>query len=128
MVEVAPVTSITPTMDCPTFSQAQQLLLLVFFPHSLEAKFFSLFKWELFSNNSNGLIPLVCCFFPVLRERLVLFLVFPLSHKHPNSQFKPNKSSFVKVTLCQIALCDFVPLFHTYVCARTCFSPLFQAQ
>lgn len=31
MVEVAPVTSITPTVECPTFSQAQQLLLLVFF-------------------------------------------------------------------------------------------------
>lgn len=36
MVEVASVTSITPAVECPTFSQALQLLLL-FFPHLLEA-------------------------------------------------------------------------------------------
>lgn len=53
MVEVAPVTSITPTMECPTFSQAQQLLLLVFFPLLTGGKG-ELLSWKLFSNNGKA--------------------------------------------------------------------------
>lgn len=83
MVEVAPVTSITRTVECPTFSQAQQLLLLLFFfPHSLKGKgYCCLFKCKLFSNNRN--IVVCCCVVFV-----ILLKVQPVP-KQTESQFKP---------------------------------------
>lgn len=54
MVEVASVTSITPTVECPTFSQAPQLLLL----------FFSLTYWRqrrsFFCLNGSYFLIIVC--------------------------------------------------------------------
>lgn len=105
MVEVAPVTSISPTVECPTFSQAQRLLLLVFcffcFFSPLEAKeIFCLFKRKLFSINSKFLIPLLQRCFSLesdLCHFIFLFFYFTVSHKHPRSLFITHKSPFIVV-------------------------------
>lgn len=110
MVEVAPVTSITPTVECPTFSQAQQLLRFFFLSHLRQTRFFFVhFNGSCFLRIEKAWF-LKCCIIFILMS-VVLFLVFLLlNHKHP------YKLSFFKVPSAKPAcLCDFVPLFHTRV-------------
>lgn len=125
MVEVAPVTSITANIKCPTFSQALQLLPLIFSPLTeVKGHYFFLFERNVISNNSK--LFFVCCLFSAQCDFcwcyfcdtgihiLSSYLIMHPSSRHPRADL--------------VCLCDFVALPHMAVCAQTDFFPLFQAQ